>query len=426
MTIPRSEIKIIVGSLEIRDWARYQIESDILQDTDAFSFTAHNNDGWLAGQINPLDEVKVIVDGSIQMSGYVDTVTGTGDAEEGNLLEITGRDRFGQLVDVDARPGVIAGKDLQQIAEQLSTPFVTEWVFENEENRRKMSELKRRIKRLKRFRRRIVEKAFQLSLNDTGQKFAEIEDEQVPVAKLLGHGSDPDGVRFDQAQTKISSAQRNLAQIRSVVFPRVKIEPGEKILEVIVRIAERAGMAVWQTAEGVGIIARPQYDQLPAFKLFYLPLENPDRHLNNVKQASTSWDGSERFRSYTMGTFAPNDDNNAESTQRYRLTETDNGVQLSDRVLYVGGRGSQNRKQAKAELRRDVQRREFEAEEHVYTVEGHRQGDLLWQQDTICSVMDKINGVEGKYYVTRRRFVGDENNGQTTEVTLRRPEIWLP
>lgn len=374
-------ISITVGAVSLTEWQSYQIESDLLQDTSAFSFTAHNVGGALAGRVSPHDLVRVYVDGALQLTGYVDAKHHRVDAQGGAVLEIVGRDAFGQLVDVDATPQTIRDKDLEQLSALIASPWVTEWVFENQEWRKKLQYAHGRLKRLLRF-----------------------------------------GPSRETA--RVAAAQRNLSKIRSVLYPRIKIEPGEKILEVIKRAAMGAGMHVWLNQAGIGVIARPDYAQRPVQRLCLYPREHQNHKLNNVESVEGTEDWTQRYRTYRQLGYTPNDDATSGEAARHDISETDEAV-LEARQIVLPRNTAQNRAQARAELKRTRQQRAFDATELVYVVHGHAQNDALWQVDTIVTVDDAIGGYHGRYYVTRRRFIGDQS-GQRTELSLRAPEVWLP
>jgi prophage tail gpP-like protein len=420
---PDSDVRIRIDGYDFEEWENYQIESNIFQPSDAFSFTAPNEGGALNDKVHKFDAVDVIVEGTPQMTGWVDAVNKNGDANSGATLEIVGRDKFGQLLDVDAEPQTITGLDIGQIATKLSAAFVQFWRFENEVNRQKLLLARRNLAR-----------ANQEDL--AAEKV--LREKLIPLSKA-NFADAPLQVRLDVSQkvasnyranlkdpattNAIKKAQANLAAIKRVIYPRVKVEPGQKIHEVIQALAEKQGFALWMAADGTGVIAKPNYQQRPLYSVFLYPLDSPDRGKNNVLSWSIKDDGTEQYASYRLVGSGANTIKSFGVDSQYDEKAVDAEVPI-DRKLIVSGRG-QNKTEAKLELSRDRDWRNFNALQLNYTFQGHRQNGKLWQIDTIAQVVDKVNGYSGQFYVTRRRFTTDINGGQITEVTMHPKGLWL-
>jgi prophage tail gpP-like protein len=144
---------------------------------------------------------------------------------------------------------------------------------------------------------------------------------------------------------------------------------------------------------------------------------------NNVKSWEIARSGREVYASYSFNGTSANTPNAYGANSHHDLSAT--GTAGLDRRKIVCGAG-QNRAQARAELERDIQERAFGAEVLNYTVQGHAQDGRLWQIDSLVAVDDQINGVQGSYYLTLRRFVGSRSGGQVTELTLHPKGVLLP
>ena len=74
--------------------------------------------------INPGDSCALKVDGELLITGFVDDVEPSFDAES-HTLTVRGRDKAGYLVDCSAinSPGQWSGQTLDQIATALCSPF---------------------------------------------------------------------------------------------------------------------------------------------------------------------------------------------------------------------------------------------------------------------------------------------------------------
>lgn len=372
---PSSDVRIIVAGRELSNWQSYEIESDMMQSADAFSFTVPNHSGKLSGTVKRFDDAQVYVDGALQMTGYVDDVCNTTDADGGAAMEIVGRDVFGQLVDCSAEPATHHNVDLKTLAEKLSARWGIEWIVENETNRQTLLAAKRRVAQAKR-------KA----------------------------GNDK----------AVAKAQRHLAAIKAQIFLRVKVEPGETPMEVIQRQAKKSQLMVWASADGKGIIASPRYDQPALYSLYQYPRTSPRRHLNNILNTRVMRSGRDRFSSYrVVGSFT----DDGEKSHRLESEATDSEVTIERPLIITGS--AKKLKEAQTEAQNEMQRRKFEGLVIELIVKRHTNNGQLWETDTLADLDDEVNGLSGPFYVTRRRFVAGEK-GQRTELTLHEPGVLLP
>lgn len=122
----RATVKLVVGSFEISEWFTYEVENDIMTPADAFSMCAPNRGGVLAGKIQQFDTARVIIDGSVVLDGFVDEVRYS-IGSNGPQVEISGRDKFGHMVDCSAEPKTYKLVDLGTLARLLGAPWVTMW-----------------------------------------------------------------------------------------------------------------------------------------------------------------------------------------------------------------------------------------------------------------------------------------------------------
>ena len=399
----RSEVRIIVAGVDY-PVAAYQIESNMLQGADAFGVSLPNPGGVLAGKFAPFDAVQVVLDDTVQMTGFIDEVNESGSPGSGATIELVGRDKFGQLVDHCPEPGQISGLDLAQVAAKLSDPFGIDWIFDNEENRSKLQIARAKYARL-----------------DKQAKQDKAEYERQTLLSRLTVGNSVNALN----ETRLEKLKANLAAIKLVVFPRIKVEPGDRVLDVLQKYAKKTGFMIWQAADGAGIIAKPSYNANPSYQICLFPPSHHDRHRNNVRSYNHTARGADRYATYRAIGYSGNTSTTSGKGSRHDLTETDAGVPLA-RHLVIGGGGGQNRKQAKEELSRQRQQAEFDSDVLSYTMGGHTQSELLWQVDTIASVEDRMTNRTGSWFITRRRFEGTMNGGQTTELTLHRPNVLLP
>ena len=388
---PDTKIEVVIDGKQFSDWNSYEIESDMLVPADAFSLRAPNDSGQLAGKISKFDKCEVYVDGTLQMTGFVDEVA-TATTPEGSDVTVTGRDAFAFLVDCSATPESIRGLNLKAIAERLTAGWVTTWQADNDENRRKLLGAKRAVGR------------------------AEVRGR---LAGYVGFSRDEQ----DLLGQAIDRARANLAAISAQAFPRVKIDPGDRPLDVITRLANRAGMMVWMAADGTGIIARPEYDQDPLYTLRLYAKGHPDARRNNVMTSTVKDCGRDQYSTITMLGTAGNTTGNFAAATKHKASATDSEVTIV-RPLILSDGDVEDFSQAKKKAQREVDKRNFEALSIEMKVKGHRNNGFLWEVDQLADVVDQAADIKGVYCVVRRRFAGDEQ-GRFTYLTLRRSGVYL-
>lgn len=388
---PQSDVRITLGTIELSKWVKYEIESDIFSPADAFSISISNIGGEAIDKVSVFDPVQVVIDGTVQMTGYVDEVNRSIHGDQGPTIEVTGRDRFGQLVDNAAPPKNYNRVNLVDLAQTIATPWVTEWISDNEENRVKLIKARQQVARL---------------------------SQQIARFEKVG-----DKYKAEVLAKRKARAQANLSRIRAKHTPRVKVEPGETIFEVLERFAAKSGMLLWQAADGKGIIARPNYDQKPLYAFLIAPDGDPAQQQNNVLGISVVESVQDRFKTYRMVHTSGNTSSVSGSTVRYDVTSTDDEVPL-ERTMVGTASDAQNRREALDFAERERDRRRFDSLKIQLTVRDHGQNDVVYQVDTMATLQDKVNGIDGTFYVSRRRFIGDDS-GQTTELELRQPGVFL-
>ena len=65
----------------------------------------------------------------------------------------------------------------------------------------------------------------------------------------------------------------------------------------------------------------------------------------------------------------------------------------------------------------------FDAQTLTFQVRGHHQNGLWWEADTMCAVRAPAIGVEGDYYMAAVECSRDMSRGDTTRLTLKRPNL---
>lgn len=341
-----TSVTLLVGDekLELDRWENYSVESCMLTPSDAFSFSAHNSNGELAGVCSTGDAVQVTVDDQVVLMGRVDDVDYQTD-DNGSRVDVTGRDLFGNLADCSAPLKVWRNKSLFDIAEELTEQWGVTW---------------------------------------TGL-----------------YNLDP--------------------------IPKVKVEPGETVLNLLMRLNEKEHALLWLDPEGVGHIGLPNYAQAPLYRLWNLLRSDPRAAThNNVIECKVHQSWREQFSTTTVYGTSGNTAANYGTSSRRKAQAID--TDIDDRALIVVDGDCKTLSKAQLMADEKVARANFDATVITCKVRGHygfKDGTAtLWSADTMVELVDDYSGTAGTFYVTRRRFTGDDS-GRFTELELHPAGLWL-
>lgn len=216
--------------------------------------------------------------------------------------------------------------------------------------------------------------------------------------------------------------------VTSQQISRIKIEPGETVLDVLLRFAAKEKLLIWIDPDGEGQIGRPNYTQSISYRLCLYAGSNPDRRHNNIRQQSVSESWRGRYSTVTVYGTTGNTAANYGKSSRKKAIALDADID-PERPLIITDGDVKTLQQAQDRANEEVARRKFEGTTLTYTASGHY-GTLpdgtrnLFQADTLADVHDELSDHHGTYYMTRRQFRLDED-GPTTELELHPKGLWL-
>ena len=344
----RPVVKLVIGTTELEDdLLSYEIESDILTPADAFSMVAFNRDGGWASKLALFDAVKVTVDENVVLDGFIDELNYTVGAD-GPRVEITGRDKFGYLVDCSAFPKTFKNVTLSTLAMDLARTWVAVWT--------------------------------------------------------AGNGGDA-----------------------LPIHNAVKVEPGESVMDVLLRIAKQDRVWVWLDPAGVGVIGRPDYTTTPTHAIYQLG-PNSGSPINNALSSSVRLSGHDRYSEIHMTGSKGNTKAHFGKSCLIERGATDSTVPVTRPLIHTDG-DCKSLKQAQEMAQDEVASRAFHGTTLKYTVPGFYGSPpgggakQLFAPDQRMSVTDEFAGADGIFYCSSRRFVCDER-GHRTDLELH-VEGWL-
>lgn len=344
--------KLIVNDEEFSKWKEYEVETSMLNLANSFSFTASNDDGEMAGAINPCDEVKVIIDDTQILVGYIDEVEYSIDSDMGATVQVTGRDLFSYIIDCSANLKTYKNNTILQIAENLTSGMIENW-----------------------------------------------------------------------------ETTETLSKIKIV-----KVEPGDTIADVLQKWLKKQLLAIWIDGDGVAHIGKPNYSQLPQYNLYcYCPFISPQNtKYNNILSGSVVKDVRDRFSRYTVHGTRGNTKENKGKNSRSRGYYDDSAVTITRNMLISDGK-TRSISEAENLAVSEGEKRIFDAEMFRYKVRGHYGQkpkannsieENFFEINTMIDVEDEQSAVSEELYVAGIVYRGSED-GQTTDLELRHPYLWL-
>lgn len=210
----------------------------------------------------------------------------------------------------------------------------------------------------------------------------------------------------------------------------VKVDPGESIMDVLQRVAEKERVLLWCAADGTCYIGRPSYSLAPVHRLrLHLPASGQTGD-NNVMTSRVTRSWRDRFATITVAGTGANDANACARTSHRRYVITDSGVASARPMIMING-DIRTLDQAKTLATLEYQKRLRDSVELEYSVPGHygtpateSQSPALFDVDQRVDLVDEPAGISSaKVLLIRRRFVMDES-GPRTDLSLA-AEVWM-
>jgi prophage tail gpP-like protein len=206
--------------------------------------------------------------------------------------------------------------------------------------------------------------------------------------------------------------------LRPIVGTKLSIEPGESVWEVLEHACRFAGCLAVSDGQG-GILLTRAGTETCATAL----VEG-----QNILSASAQYDGAGRFRTYVVtGQHAGSDDFMGDSSAMVRGAAKDAGVRRAERVLLVRSENGITPALAGQRAQWEAIVRAARAETFSARVQGWAQGDgSLWPVNALVRLTSPMLGVDADVLITQATYSLDEQNGSTTELSLKRKDAFSP
>lgn len=206
----------------------------------------------------------------------------------------------------------------------------------------------------------------------------------------------------------------------TVPKPPVKftVNPGDSAHEVIDRACRLAGLLPRSDGRGGLILGRAGSARTTTALV----------EGQNILSARASIDASHRFRRYLVsGQHPGSEEFFGEAAAAVQAEARDENVRRSARVLMVRAEGNATPEYAQQRANWEAAVRAARAGTVRIEVQGWTQGDgSLWPVNARVQLRSPFLGIDGEMLITEATYRLSEASGTQTELTLMRPDAFLP
>lgn len=414
MTLPSHEINVIAARQRVPGWKEYTISVDLLQPADNFNMQVQfRRAAW---DLLPPDQlISVFVDSTKILTGFVDDRRKVSEVGAGTMIELTGRDKAGRLVDESAPLFSFGGLRVKELAERIvgigvdDDPLFERVTLVNTRNRSLLRDVRARQARTIREPVDPISQAFRFAANvprfAVGLRAAGPRTVEVPP--LI----DP-GIFQGRAAPK-------------------KVTPGSSRWAVLEKFIREARLIAWSTADGTELfVGLPNYEQQAQYYFFEAATDSDNRDQTNAK-ITVKQSVADRYSKITaVGSARGTGTSYGRNVTKNRGTVFDNpddpdGVGIAflrRKALLITDDSIKEPRDALERAEREMLERDAGGLEVTVDVPGHSQvyaGETptVYAVDTIARVEDGDTGLVLDMYVTNVEFTRSREGG--TRSTLR-------
>ncbi len=212
----------------------------------------------------------------------------------------------------------------------------------------------------------------------------------------------------------------------TVVVQSLKYECGTRYHDAWEREAKLVGAFLWADADGNIVLARPNANQTPSFRIFR-KRHSDQRGVSMVHEASWTDDTTDR---HTSAIVYGRSGRGKAGRNKHRGEYVDDELKEShfNAPIVIHDRDVPDDASCEYIARRRIAEERRAGWKLVYTVAGHKTtlisaadgASVCWAPDTIVDVDDRELGISGHFYLETVKFKRDPK--ATTELHLMRPE----
>jgi prophage tail gpP-like protein len=366
------EISVVVEGQKITGFTSYHIESSIITAADSFELHAPwSNDKWLALRRDA--DVRVQIDNTTVCRGFIDRRIKRSRA---NIIEITGRDRAGRVVDESAPAIDYSGLKIDAAVEQLLSPWFS-----------------------------------QLTLSDARNR-----------TLRRGHGK------------RVAAGTEPVVTINIRTPRHGVVHPGQSRWQIIKEIASRSDLIAWSSADGREFfIGKPNHNQAPQY--IFLHARPKSASKSTVTDLVITEDDSDRYSLIMVaGTGGQSDTNYGTNVVDRRGVVFDNPFNKIDgtgrdfihpKRLFMPERNFASYGDAQRVAENEQARRDYRR--HIAHVEAPLHGQFvgttaatLFAPNTVGRVIDEDQTPthDELYLIVSCSYSGTRDQGQYTHMEM--------
>ncbi len=368
-------VRLLVKGTSYHDWFEIDIDSNVFTPADAFHVSARNPDKSLLGVFREGASCDVYVGDDRQMAGVIDDVEIKGE-KDATRMTLSGRDKGAYLTDSDAKAEHFSNYSIRKLAEHLlqSDWGIKKVITSNEDNRK------------------------------------------VQLGK--------------KEKAHFREGERNPKEYADGTRKETKIDPGQKVSQILDEHTRRLGVTWWMTAQGDLFIGKPQYKQEPVFD-FSCRLGKNGQDNNILPGWSVKRSIAERYKEIVCvgqagaGWDATTDTAKHDHKFKGVATDPDLSSRGINRRLILMDNDALNSGQCKAKADEEMQKRRLQGLIINITVGGFKNNGRLITTDCLANLKIEEAGIDGVFWIAQRRFT-ENNRERRTTITLHEKGVYLP
>ena len=458
--IHRHRISVVAGGKVVPGWKSYSVSVDVLQPADAFSLSVRfTREAWAL--LAPDVEVGIFVDDTRILTGYIgsrEKVPGS----DGTMLQISGRDKTGRLVDESADLFKYGGLYLKQLAEKICDIGTPEALFErvtlkNVKNRSLLRHVKEH--KVKVNLDPLVDPfvgIYRAGAGLFGEKIPEIEKVTFAIHQVE---KEKKKIDFDPIIDPIAYGAREAAKLVGVDLPAYKggagieyetgdyvirpptidpgifkgraapkkVQPGQTRWSVLEEFLREARLLAWSTADGRELfIGLPTYNQGISYLFFEAGFDSEERSRTNCK-IRVKENVEEMYSLYLAcgaargkgSNYGPNVTKKVGRARDNPSRKDGIGVHFRrPKTLLISDDGIKSQRDAVERAEREKLQREAGRLEIEIDTVGHGQiysvdTPMIFAVDTLAHIRDEDTGIDEAFYITSVEFSGDASGTRT-------------
>ncbi len=423
----------------IAEWTSYSVDSDLMTPADGFSFDVEvpgdtETRERLLELTKPGTEIKIFVGDDVgggprerfqQMVGIIDDRTIGASREGGTVIQIEGRDLAGILTDasVELNLNVSADMRLIDLVREAVGFYGIEVVTDSYAAQRTLQGGGRTSETQAARRAGVAPSRFSFTQQEeatrTGRSVdgALGTDEELREEQFTATGDRLDTITDALASRRgARSGYANImgpGDIERLTVKDARPQVGETIWAFIERHCTRLGVLLWCSPLGRLILSSPRYNQEPRYRAVRRYVEDTEdpNNVRDGKLIESIGDRHSKVVVYGRG--------NIRSTERTPVS----GEAVDDswpaelaKPLYLQETDLRTADACARKALRELMRFRRDAFQLEYTLDDHGQRGYLYAIDSTIRVIDEPIGVDGTFYITKRTFRKDRDQGTSTTI----------